>query len=1120
MADLTVTIDGKDNLSGELKRIESGVIRFVGAVSSALTAITIFGFPIREAAEFQKELLNAARTTDYNKQQLLLLKTGLRELSTQINVTAVDLAKMATLGGQAGIGGDGNVAALLDFTEAVSVAVVALDLSAEEVVSSFGKLVTVFNIPPTQFRNAISALTAVGNASNATSQQLFDVVRRTGNLGGSVTFPEAAALSASLIDLGVSTEVAGTSLTKIFADFKAKAPEFAALVKSDLIPTTEAWLGLADKKGIQALNAYADALNDLSTEDAAVAKSQLTGQGRLFEVVSKIQEQRRRELFIAEQLVAVEARQKAVAQGRLAVSDTTRRSIDAQVVALREAATQANVTARLTKAANDAFLSGDAGEKSQATQLSGLLAQWDVFLNNVTALATTAGDTFLSPFTRALRGMSEALQDPVNADNIRRGAEEITAAVHTIIDAFQSVADAISVVAGTGVDWGAVIQVGALLAGAAALKGVISLLSLFGAKAVLAVPGLTSLTNALFGVAQAGAAAEKGAAAAGAGVQRVGGFFANTKAQVISYAEATGRLVAAQDRVNASLLATQALRARAQANVDGAFSNRALASLRDVPAIQARITSATNAMNAAIAAGNNRSAGGYRGQITQLTRLLATIQTNQRAVDAYTKRLDTLNARQRFVTQRVEAPLLPALTNLPAATSAALASARAAGVRLGTALSTGFTQAAQGRTGVTRLLAGFAGFAGAAGTQGRLAGRALGDGIARGLERAIGALASVSLATRTALLQVVGLGAAYQAAGTRIARNLVLVTAGFSLLGKAVGLVGSLISRAFAFGFLVIMSVTVLKAVGLWDKLAERIQNVIKWLGFKVPSFLITNEQARSTAREIDRITKSAEEANKAAGRFTATMEAMTIALQDPVEVGKLFTYDPAEPEKIRKNVAEGIDALLTQYSKLASLQSDIRVTDIELIAARVAQFNITEKLTVAEEEYARTREGTRGQRVALKELEELRTKAEDATLAVSELEAAKSTLGRQAAGLSNTATELANLASATLSLNEAQALLGDTAGVPKGLAALPPIQRYLDLTVAIKDTEERLKALQIESASAKGVTSTEEERARLARVSRDSNLLTAQLNELSAARDAVASGIEARDEAVAPYLR
>ena len=67
MADsrLDVIISGTDELSPQLKRVESSVIRMVGAISASLAAIKIGAAPIVAAANFEREMANVGKTTDF-----------------------------------------------------------------------------------------------------------------------------------------------------------------------------------------------------------------------------------------------------------------------------------------------------------------------------------------------------------------------------------------------------------------------------------------------------------------------------------------------------------------------------------------------------------------------------------------------------------------------------------------------------------------------------------------------------------------------------------------------------------------------------------------------------------------------------------------------------------------------------------------------------------------------------------------------------------------------------------------------------------------------------------------------------------------------------------------------
>lgn len=693
-AKLTVQVDGKDNLSGELKKIESGVIRFVGAVSSALTAITTFAFPITEAAQFQKELLNAAKTTDFGRENLGKLKIGLRELSTQINVTAVDLAKIATLGGQIGIGAQGPTA-LLEFTKVVATAVSALDISAEEVVTSFGKLVNIFDISPDRFRNALSAINEVSNVSNATAEQLFDVVRRIGNLGGSVKLPDAVAISGTLIDLGLTAETAGTTITKIFADFKSNAAEFATVVRSDSIRSTQDFVNLLETDGIGALNAYIDALNNLSTQDAAATKGRLTGEGRLFEAVTKLQEQRRRELLALEQAKqAATEYETALARSNTEGTDPAAvEGLRLRAEALKDAAVQASVLARLRKSAADAERTGTSAEKEQQTVLGGLLAQFTVFVNNIKALSATVGDVFLPPLTQAFRDMSKALQDPVNSDSLRRAAQDILSAITTIREAITGLTSLFGALEGTGVDWGAVLRIVALVSAFAVFKGFIALMKLFGGSLLTAIPGASKLAGALGGVAAASTASARATEASASAESAA-------TAAAVARTRSLQALAAIQQRITAQLVAFNAAVAAGGARGiarQGAALNKLTAEYNSVSAAMAaaaaaarapaRAAEASTGLFARLGAQFNNFVLGVVNASGRLTAgraaLTATLVQQQAALGAASARVNQILAQPRLSGLQSVSALTARITEqqLRLATAVGLSNRQLGGIR-------------------------------------------------------------------------------------------------------------------------------------------------------------------------------------------------------------------------------------------------------------------------------------------------------------------------------------------------------------------------------------------------------------------------------------------------------
>ncbi|MGZ7153995.1 hypothetical protein ACXWOD_10920, partial [Streptococcus pyogenes] len=80
----------------------------------------------------------------------------------------------------------------------------------------------------------------------------------------------------SAIDFGVSPEVAGTSLAKIFSEFYARADKFSELLGISV----NDWLTKLNTNGIEAFRQYLAALRTMSADEQQSIIKQLSGGGR------------------------------------------------------------------------------------------------------------------------------------------------------------------------------------------------------------------------------------------------------------------------------------------------------------------------------------------------------------------------------------------------------------------------------------------------------------------------------------------------------------------------------------------------------------------------------------------------------------------------------------------------------------------------------------------------------------------------------------------------------------------------------------------------------------------------------------------------------------------------
>lgn len=452
--ELNVRVTGRDELSPTLSQLESRVIRVVGAISASLAAIRITTAPVVAAAQFERELANVEKTTNFTTSQIRELSDELQRISTRIDVSTLDLTKIAAAAGQQGLGRFG-VEGVAQFTESVARMSSVLDITAEEAAVNIGKIANIFKIPLSQIENAVSTFNQVSNNSTASGEELLDVVRRIGDAAGVLTGPnglqQSIALAATGLDFGVSPEVVGTSFTKIFSSLRERADEFAGVLK---IGTTE-WINLVEQDGLQAFQSVLAAFRTLDAQSQQTAIVKLFGGGRIGALVNKL------------------------------IQDTQ----------------DAVLTRNFEQALEGA--KGTSAIEEQETVLNTLIAQSRTALNSLFNLATDVTGQSLEPLTEYVAQLNQALQ----SDGLRSFLEAVVAAALELVE---GLVDAVKFVASLNVNWENFIRVVQVFLG-------LKLAEFFGGALLRSASGFAESLNRIRNGTDAVAASSKALAAAQAG---------------------------------------------------------------------------------------------------------------------------------------------------------------------------------------------------------------------------------------------------------------------------------------------------------------------------------------------------------------------------------------------------------------------------------------------------------------------------------------------------------------------------------------------------------------------------------------------------------------------------
>lgn len=383
---LNVIIDGEDHLSEKLKGIESSLIRSVGAISSAFATIKIGAAPIKAAGDFERELANVRKTTNFTTGQINELNDSLLKLSLSTDIAAIDLAKVAAAAGQQGLGKDG-VAGITIFTDSVARMASVLDITADQAARDVGKILNIFKIPIVDVEKVSSAFNEVSNNSTARGKELLDIVKRIGDLAGTIDLKSSLGLAATGIDLGLNPEVIGTSFTKIFSKFRTESSKFAKLLGTTAGKDfTDA---LDNKDGVGALKIYLDKLRTLSASEQAKTIALLSGTGRIFGITTKL----------------AQDTLNAVLTKNLANSEK-------------------------------GFESGLSSIREQGTVLNTLNAQLSILKNSFFKLAVDGGSPLLGRLKDDVSDLSKALQ----SDGVQSAIRNIAGALGDVIEKVVQVA--------------------------------------------------------------------------------------------------------------------------------------------------------------------------------------------------------------------------------------------------------------------------------------------------------------------------------------------------------------------------------------------------------------------------------------------------------------------------------------------------------------------------------------------------------------------------------------------------------------------------------------------------------------------------------------------------------
>ena len=203
----------------ELKKQTNGWVDALWNAKSAMAGLgtSAAGLSIAagKAISFESAMADVAKVVDGTDEQMQRLTERTKELSRTIPLAAEELAKIAAFGGQMGV----PVDRLEEFVRLASQMSVAFGMTAEEAGRAMAYLSNAFGLPLESMRELGDAINVLGNTTAATEASIVEVLSRVS--GATKQFglsaEQAAALGATMLSMGVSSQIAGTGINALLS---------------------------------------------------------------------------------------------------------------------------------------------------------------------------------------------------------------------------------------------------------------------------------------------------------------------------------------------------------------------------------------------------------------------------------------------------------------------------------------------------------------------------------------------------------------------------------------------------------------------------------------------------------------------------------------------------------------------------------------------------------------------------------------------------------------------------------------------------------------------------------------------------------------------------------------
>lgn len=194
-------------LGQKMSGVGDGLTRATAGISSGMLLAA------RSAINFESDFAGVVKTVNATPEQLDKIRQSFLNLSTEIPVSANELARIGEVAGQLGI----KTENIVDFTKTIADLGATTNLSSEEGATSLAQFMAVMGTSQSSIRNLGSTLVELGNNFATNEKSIVEMSQRLSGMGKQTNMSEAdvLGLAAAMSTVGIEAEAGGSAMTQV-----------------------------------------------------------------------------------------------------------------------------------------------------------------------------------------------------------------------------------------------------------------------------------------------------------------------------------------------------------------------------------------------------------------------------------------------------------------------------------------------------------------------------------------------------------------------------------------------------------------------------------------------------------------------------------------------------------------------------------------------------------------------------------------------------------------------------------------------------------------------------------------------------------------------------------------